>query len=608
MYGQILTFIVALALFSLHEPGNETLRPPVKTLSMIVAVFGLFFVLCAWLFSRLQASLKRGASPEWVSARFHKLQSHLTVLALGFLAVHVFVLNIKDFFQWIPGFARSSTLSGLVGLAVYFLHLAAIWFWAHPLYRRLTGSMSGRWVYMRGHFGFYTALLFPWFFIALMLDALQWVHLPGFLRSELGHIVLFGSVFALFLCLAPPVIVRFWRCQPVPASPLRDRLEAFCRSQNFRLGNFLLWPLYGGDHLSAAVLGILPRFRYILVTQSLLNLLNEQELQSVVAHEMGHVKRFHALFYLSLFLAYALVSYAFHDIVLLMILREKWALHWALSPETFHRNLFSMIYSIPVLALLVIYFRYLFGYFMRTCERQADLFALKTLGDPYPLVSSLQKIALYSGHIEDVPSWHHYSIRERMLMLLAAAKNPELIAAHDRKLLRSAGIFFLALGFLIHGALQFRDSDKAQSWRQEIQLHILESQLQLDEKRPELYMAYSGILIQRQRYHEARLILEKGLRLAPNHPGLQNNLAWLYATAPPPLRHPQRALELALQAAAQHPDPSVLDTLAEAYYVNGRYEEALAAIRQAIRQKPKNLPYFLSQEMKFREALEKTSP
>jgi len=605
MYGQILTFIVALVLFSLQESGNEALRPPVKTLSLAAVFFAAFVLLCAVLFGRLRAAWHKGLPQDLVAARFHSLQGRLSVLALGFLALDVFVLNIKDFFQWVPGFSHSSTVSGLVGLAIYMLHLAAIWFWAYPLHRRLTGTSTGRVAFMKGHFSFYTALLFPWFFIALVLDGLQWIHLPAFFASELGQIVLFGLVFSLFLCLSPPVIVRFWRCRPVPESPVRRRLEDFCRSHRFRLGDFLLWPLYGGDHFSAAVLGILPRFRYILITRGLLNLLNAEELKAVVAHEMGHVKRFHALFYLTLFLAYAAAAYAFHDIVLLAFLKQKWVLQWALSKDAVAHNLFSITYSIPVLALLVLYFRYLFGYFMRTCERQADLFALKTLGDPSPLVLSLQKIAYHSGGIEDLPSWHHYSIRERIRMLLAAAANPDLIAAHDRKLVRSAAVFFLGLGLLIHGAVQFRHSEKAQAWRQDIQLHILEAELKLDEKRPELYMAYSGLLMQRQRYHYARLILEKGLRLAPNHPGIQNNLAWLYATAPAPYRNPQRALELAEKAAAQQPDPYVLDTLAEAYYVNGRYEEALAAIRQAIAQKPDKISYYLEQEKKFRDALEK---
>lgn len=608
MYGQILTFIVALALFSLQEPGNETLRPPVKTLSLTVLVYAAFFFLCAWLFGRLRGALKRGAPPEWVSARFYKLQNHLNILALGLLAVHVFVLNIKDFFQWIPGFSRSTAVSGLVGLALYFLHLAAIWFWAHAVHRRLTGTTATRWTYVRGRFTFYTALLFPWFFIAALLDALQWVPLPGMFRSEPGQIAFLGIVFALFLCLSPPVIVRLWQCQPIPPSSLKAHLEDFCRSHGFRLGGLLLWPLEGDNHFSAAILGILPRFRYILVTRGLLELLNLEELQGVVAHEMGHVKRFHALFYLSLFLAYAFVSYAFHDIVLLVFLKQNWALHWAISHDVLLRNLFSLTYSIPVLALLIIYFRYVFGYFMRTCERQADLFALKTLGNPYPLVSALRKIAIHSGRIEDLPSWHHYSIRERMMMLLAAAENPELISGHDRKLLRSAAVFFLLLGFLTHAAVQFRHSDKAQAWRQEIQLHILEAELRLDERRPELYLAYSALLMQRQQYHSARLILEKGLRLDPKHPAIQNNLAWLYATAPTPDRNPERALELALQAAAQQPDPYVLDTLAEAYYVNGRYEEALAAIRRAIAQKPERLSYYLGQERKILEALERAAP
>ncbi|MBZ4660092.1 MAG: hypothetical protein JG766_2015, partial [Desulfacinum sp.] len=48
MYSQLLTFIIALLLFSIQEPGRESLRPPVQTLFLGAAVFAAFALLCAW--------------------------------------------------------------------------------------------------------------------------------------------------------------------------------------------------------------------------------------------------------------------------------------------------------------------------------------------------------------------------------------------------------------------------------------------------------------------------------------------------------------------------------------------------------------------------------
>ena len=81
---------------------------------------------------------------------------------------------------------------------------------------------------------------------------------------------------------------------------------------------------------------------------------------------------------------------------------------------------------------LIIYFRFIMGFFMRHFERQADTYAAITLHDPTPIISSLEKIALLSGKIRDVPSWHHFSIRQRVEFLLKSNENPGLIKRHKR--------------------------------------------------------------------------------------------------------------------------------------------------------------------------------
>jgi membrane associated rhomboid family serine protease/TPR repeat protein len=77
-------------------------------------------------------------------------------------------------------------------------------------------------------------------------------------------------------------------------------------------------------------------------------------------------------------------------------------------------------------------------------------------------------------------------------------------------------------------------------------------------------------------------------RKAAEHgaPDELNNVAWALATSPDPsVRNPVAALEYARKAIAaekDHPSPHVLDTLAEAYYVNGQYEDAVKTEQRAL--------------------------
>ncbi|HEY6971976.1 MAG TPA: rhomboid family intramembrane serine protease, partial [Candidatus Angelobacter sp.] len=80
----------------------------------------------------------------------------------------------------------------------------------------------------------------------------------------------------------------------------------------------------------------------------------------------------------------------------------------------------------------------------------------------------------------------------------------------------------------------------------------------------------------------------KWYRKAADHgsPVILNDVAWVYATSSDPAIHnPAEALKYATRAVAadkQHPNPSFLDTLAEAQYANGNYEDAIKTEQQAI--------------------------
>jgi len=73
---------------------------------------------------------------------------------------------------------------------------------------------------------------------------------------------------------------------------------------------------------------------------------------------------------------------------------------------------------------------------------------------------------------------------------------------------------------------------------------------------------------------------------AHDDPAALNDVAWTFATSTnPAIRNPQAALEYAEKAVAltkQHPNAAYVDTLAEAYFANGRYADAAKTEEEAI--------------------------
>jgi rhomboid protease GluP len=92
-------------------------------------------------------------------------------------------------------------------------------------------------------------------------------------------------------------------------------------------------------------------------------------------------------------------------------------------------------------------------------------------------------------------------------------------------------------------------------------------------------------------YSEAIKHYQQALKLNPQDAAVHNNLAWLYATSEDEqFRNPQGALEHAEKAVelSQWRQAAFIDTLAEALYVNGRYDEAVKTQTRALKLEPDN--------------------
>jgi predicted Zn-dependent protease len=399
------------------------------------------------------------------------------------------------------------------------------------------------------------------------------------------------------------MIQKFWRCWPLEPGNARSRIENLCQKAGVEYNNILYWPIFGGRMITAGVMGLIKTFRYILVTDALMQLLNPEEIDAVIAHEIGHVKQKHLLFYLVFFVGYMVIAYATFDLIIYLIIYLEPLYRFIAAIGLNQAAVASAVHSFIIIFVFLVYFRYIFGYFMRNFERQADAYVYTLFESAEPLISTLEKIAVTSGQPPDKPNWHHFSISERIAFLHKCETDKSWKIHHDRKIIKSIAVYLA--GILMIGSvgyyLNFGETGK------QLNKHFFEKiilrELERTADKPGLFSMLGDLYQSDKKYQEAIRAYEQSIALNPDNPEALNNLAWLFATCDiGRFRDPKKSLELATKAAALEESPHILDTLAESYYANGRFEAAVSAEMRALESVKKNRHYYEDQLKKFKDA------
>lgn len=122
--------------------------------------------------------------------------------------------------------------------------------------------------------------------------------LDDLMTGPAGEMIIIMVFMAGIAVFGPVFIKTIWQCRPMEKGPGRSRIEAVCHMAGLRYADILIWDLFAGSMITAGVMGLVGKFRYILVTPALLGSLDDEELAAVILHEIGHVKHRHMLFYL----------------------------------------------------------------------------------------------------------------------------------------------------------------------------------------------------------------------------------------------------------------------------------------------------------------------
>jgi len=248
---------------------------------------------------------------------------------------------------------------------------------------------------------------------------------------------------------APLLIIRIWDTAPLPQGPLHETLQAMCRQYQVKIAQILVWRTRK-SMINAAVLGVTGRFRYILLTDELLDKFSPIQVQAVMAHEIAHIRLKHIPWLLAAGFSMLMLGSVAAELLLrftlpvLVNLTLSWPeLHDEIVQFSSHETFQAVLGASFVLILWVP----AFGWVSRRFERQADTFAVEHLAsqrhvacastldstshdstepqaalsatliqadDKDVMVDTLSRIAILNAIPSRKPSWRHGSFKWRL--------------------------------------------------------------------------------------------------------------------------------------------------------------------------------------------------
>ncbi len=593
IYNNLIFFLVAIVLFSTNQPGEAPLLPAVYSVGLVgVSLYAFYFVVLK-LFKQVGAS----------SSRYFKAETRATVLGLLVFACLIYVADIKYFLQPLSLADHIPSLVNIAGLAVYFVIYALIWIVARPSYQRVFDRVYTAGGFVFSNFKMNLPMVLPWLVLSIVYDLIANLPFPVFqelLASVYGDLAFFVLFLFSVIFFFPPMVLKLWGCQKLPQGELRSDLEVFCQKQKFS-AEMYLWPLFEGRVLTAGVMGFIPGLRYILLTPAIIESMTKEELEAVMAHEIGHVKKYHLLLYVFLVGGFSVFMGFLMEPALRIVFSSTALIEFMVKHDITPDQMFTWLGTISMLCALVVYFRFVFGYFIRNFERQADAHVFKAIGHADSLVSAFERLAFLSGDIRDKPSWHHFGIGERVDYLEKCSEKPELVKAQDRKVRASLFAYMAVLVLTIFLVGRFPTEKYIEQYKEKYtEFYLVDKIENGSDDYKELFLAGDFMLFKKR---EAKAVeaYEMAINLEERDPELLNNLAWLYLTSNElSLRNPVRALRLARDAAAIKPTGFILDTVARAYWANALVEEAVATEKQAAFADPQRADFYHQQAQWYR--------
>src|SRR5215468_7664248 len=232
---------------------------------------------------------------------------------------------------------------------------------------------------------------FKGWILGLLLGTLLAEIVYGLMRTSPEHWwiyawVIFIGLFIFFAQIAPVVLFPlFYKFSPLQNEELKQRLIRLGERAGTRVRGVYEWKLSEKSKKANAALTGLGNTRRIILADTLLENYSNDEIEAVLAHELGHHVHGHTLKSIAVEAAVTFVGF--------------WAANWVLQYAIHQRHMFLQLTDFADMPLLVLVSSVLslilmpaLNAYSRFNERQADLYCWKSVPSITPFVTAMQKL------------------------------------------------------------------------------------------------------------------------------------------------------------------------------------------------------------------------
>ena len=246
----------------------------------------------------------------------------------------------------------------------------------------LSNQRFGSWLWDQAK-GFLVGLVFGGIVVEIIYYVLRMWPRNWWLIAWAAFIVLFVALAQIAPVVLFPIFYKF---QPLQNEELKQRLVRLSERAGTRVRGVYEWKLSEKSKKANAALTGLGKTRRIILADTLLNNYSDDEIEAVLAHELGHHVRRHILKGILLEVAVTFVGF--------------WAANEVLRYAVFQRHMFDSLSdfaNLPLLALVSTVLSLLLvpvlNAYSRQKEREADQYCFESISSVEPFITSMNKLA-----------------------------------------------------------------------------------------------------------------------------------------------------------------------------------------------------------------------
>ncbi len=448
MHFLLIVAVLAALAISEHSPGEPVHDPGLRVMLSLVAMLPAP-LLAGYIARSTVGRLRHGRLPGTVCRRLRLWRGIHVLVWLGTAGLVLHGVGWVRLIRFNWGLAGLPLADDLLVLVPVLAPLILSWAAWYPVERELRAlgesdalALCGRWQYVAVHVRHYLGVLLVPVLVLLAVHDVTGLVVPDLARGSLSSAVYIPVIVAVALAF-PHVLRHTWSTRPLEPGPLRHRLETLAGKAGFHAREILVWRT-GGLVLNAAVAGVLPRLRYVFLSDGLLARLSAEQIEAVFGHEIGHLRYRHLLWRLVAMLVPVSLGWSVSQWV-----PEGW-IAWLANASAGGLPSQGAMAALAVGGLLA-YMLLVFGPYCRMLEGQADLFGCRLLADsraeppevPAPgayrdaverYVAALEGLVVGGGVDRDRAGWQHSSIARRVEFLCRAAHDPQFEPRYHRRI------------------------------------------------------------------------------------------------------------------------------------------------------------------------------